>query len=206
MSTAPTHLRASSLILVAAGGTLGTAAREAISLTVPSLAGIPVAIFGINFLGAFLLGLLLSALARRGPDEGARRRVRLLVGTGFMGGFTTYSALATDAALLLGGVPGTESAGGVPAVTASTGIGIGYGLATLIIGGLATWAGIALGTITRAQRPHATTQTPATRTAATRAKATLAEATDSPAGTFAPDPTGASDPAARAPRRNGGRR
>lgn len=202
MSTAPTHLRASSLILVAAGGTLGTAAREAISLTVPSLAGIPVAIFGINILGAFLLGLLLSALARRGPDEGARRRVRLLVGTGFMGGFTTYSALATDAALFLGGVPGTESAGGVPAVTASTGIGVGYGLATVIIGGLATWAGIAIGALTRAQCPHAATRTTATRTAGSRA-----EATGSPAEAVLPVESDPHDSgAAGTGRRNGDRR
>lgn len=125
----PAHLRLPYLGLAVVGGTLGTAAREAVSLAFPPLAGIPVAIFAVNILGAFLLGLLLDALARLGPDEGRRRTVRIMVGTGFMGGFTTYSALATDAATLIGsGSPGT---------------GIAYGLATLLIGAIATWAGIA---------------------------------------------------------------
>lgn len=129
------HLRASFLGLALLGGTLGTAAREALSLAIPSLGGIPVAIFGINLLGAFLLGLLLESLARLGPDEGLRRRVRILVGTGFMGGFTTYSALAVDTAGLLG--------------EGRVGTGIGYGLATVILGGMATWAGIVLGSLAR---------------------------------------------------------
>lgn len=129
----PVHLRLPYLGLALIGGTLGTAAREAIALAFPSASGIPWAILAVNILGAFLLGLLLDSLARMGPDEGRRRRLRILVGTGFMGGFTTYSALATDTASLLG-------AGDV-------GAGIAYGLGTVIIGGLATWAGIAVATV-----------------------------------------------------------
>ncbi|WP_253720273.1 fluoride efflux transporter FluC [Brevibacterium renqingii] len=136
----PTHLRASFLGLAFVGGIGGTAAREAISLAVPAVNGIPVAIFAINVLGAFLLGLLLEALARSGPDEGVRRTMRILIGTGFMGGFTTYSALAADAAQLLG--RGAAAAG------------IGYGLATVVLGGLTTWAGIAVGAATH-RRPGA---------------------------------------------------
>ena len=124
----PMHLRWPYLGLALIGGSLGTAAREAISLAIPDRAGIPAAIFGVNILGAFCLGLLLSALARLGPDIGMRRRIRILVGTGFMGGFTTFSALATDTAGLLG--------------EGRIGAGLAYGLATVIIGGLATWAGI----------------------------------------------------------------
>ena len=130
----PAHLRFSLLGLALLGGIGGTAAREAISLAVPAVNGIPVAIFTVNIGGAFLLGLLLEALARSGPDEGARKTIRILIGTGFMGGFTTYSALATDAASLMGN-------GGL-------GVGIGYGLATVVLGGLATWAGIAVGVAT----------------------------------------------------------
>lgn len=143
----PVHLRLPYLGLALLGGTLGTAAREALILTVPALGGIPWAIFAINILGAFLLGLLLDALARRGPDEGRRRRVRILVGTGFMGGFTTYSALATDTAGLLG--------------EGDVGVGIVYGLGTVVIGGLVTWAGIATAALvhgptgTQSSRPTA---------------------------------------------------
>lgn len=126
----PVHLRPVFLVLVFIGGTLGTAAREGLSLAFPPVNGVPYAIFGINVAGAFLLGFLLDALARRGPDRGRRRALRLLLGTGFMGGFTTYSALATDTAGLLG--------------TGAPGAGIGYALGTVLVGAIATWAGIAV--------------------------------------------------------------
>src|SRR5699024_7507365 len=100
----------------------GTAAREAISLAVPEVDGIPVAIFAVNIGGAFLLGLLLEALARRGPDVSVPRTARILIGTGFLGGFTTYSALAADAAWLMG--------------SGALATGIGYGLPTVVLGGL----------------------------------------------------------------------
>lgn len=91
--------------LVAVGGTVGTAGREAIALAVPSIDGVPAAIIGINLIGAFLLGMLLEAFARRGPETARHRRLRLLIGTGALGGFTTYSTLAVDGALLLERAP-----------------------------------------------------------------------------------------------------
>ena len=97
----PVHLRWQYLALVAAGGAVGTALRELLMLAVPPVAEIPVATLGINVLGAFLLGALLETLARRGPDVGGRRKLRLLLGTGALGGFTTYSSLATDTSLLI---------------------------------------------------------------------------------------------------------
>lgn len=136
--TRPVHLRLPYLGLAFIGGTVGTAAREAISLGLPAVRGVPWAILTVNILGAFLLGLLLDALARSGRDEGWRRRLRIMVGTGFMGGFTTYSALASDTAGLLGAGHGGAS---------SPGIGLAYGVGTVIIGGLATFAGIATATV-----------------------------------------------------------
>ncbi|MFT4212541.1 MAG: CrcB family protein [Microbacterium sp.] len=135
----PVHLRPAYIAVVFAGGALGTAAREALSLAFPPADGIPFVILGINVAGAFLLGFLLDALVRRGPDEGTRRMLRLLLGTGVMGGFTTYSALAADAARLIG--------------SGSALAGILYGLATVLVGAAATWAGIALAAAThRASR------------------------------------------------------
>jgi fluoride exporter len=128
----PVHLRWDAVALVALGGAAGTAARVAITLAVPSMGAFPVATFAINVVGAFLLGMLLEVLARRGPDAGRLRRIRLLLGTGFLGGFTTYSALAIDTAKL------TSSA--------DTGTALAYSVGTILIGGVATWAGIVIGT------------------------------------------------------------
>lgn len=126
----PLHREWWALGTVFVGGTIGTGVREALSLVLPAPTSFPIVIFGINVAGAFLLGLLLEALLRRGPDGGRRRVLRLLLGTGVLGGFTTYSALADDTALLLGG--------------SDAGTAILYAAATVGVGALASWAGIAL--------------------------------------------------------------
>ena len=125
----PVHLRWAFIGLVAVGGMVGTAAREALVLVIPPLGVIPIAIFAINITGALFLGALLESLARRGTDEGGRRTVRLLVGTGFAGGFTTYSSFAVDAAILLS--------------TGFVGAGIAYAVGTILAGAAATFVGIA---------------------------------------------------------------
>ncbi|QWT25247.1 CrcB family protein [Subtercola sp. PAMC28395] len=122
------HLRWHYAGIVIVGGTVGTALRELLSLVVPDLNGVALVILGINVVGAFLLGALLETLSRSGPDEGRRRRLRLLLGTGVLGGFTTYSTLATGTALLL--------TNGRP--TAAT----LYAVATLLVGAVATFLGI----------------------------------------------------------------
>ncbi|GAB2539475.1 CrcB family protein [Brachybacterium huguangmaarense] len=127
----PLHRSPAALALVLLGGTLGTAAREALTLAVPPVAGLPAALLLANLAGALLLGVLLEALARRGPDLGTRRSLRLLLGTGALGGFTSYSALSLAVAQGLLGT-GTELAG------------IAYGLGSVAAGALATVAGIAL--------------------------------------------------------------
>src|SRR5699024_11239433 len=65
-------------------------------LTHTFLSDLPVGTFLANISGAFLLGLLVESLSRRGADHGRRRDLRLLLGTGLLGGYTTYSALAND--------------------------------------------------------------------------------------------------------------
>ncbi len=129
-AAAPVHLRPAFLAVVFAGGALGTAAREGLGLVLPSAGGVPWAVLAANLTGAFLLGVLLEALVRRGPDHGIRRTLRLLLGTGFMGGFTTYSALAADTAALFGDGRGW--------------LGAGYALGTVLVGAVATAAGILL--------------------------------------------------------------
>ena len=64
----------SALGWVALGGAAGTLVRAVVAVDVPRI----------------LLGLLLGHLAQVEQTPG-RRRLRLLAGTGFMGGLTTYS-------------------------------------------------------------------------------------------------------------------
>jgi len=95
------HLTWHFIALVAVGGYFGTAARHLLGDAIGTVDGFPLGTFLINIIGAFALGLLLEGLALDGVDAGHRRRWRLLLGTGFLGGFTTYSALAFDIDSLL---------------------------------------------------------------------------------------------------------
>ncbi|WP_074788458.1 fluoride efflux transporter FluC [Austwickia chelonae] len=88
------------LLGVGAGGCLGTAARASIAQAFPVLPGsFPWATLAVNLCGALALGFLLGRLALW-PDRGAYRAVRLTVGTGFLGGFTTYSTFVVESLLL----------------------------------------------------------------------------------------------------------
>ena len=98
----PVHLHPGFLLVVVAGGILGALARYGLSSVLPAPGGWPVPTLVINLSGAFMLGLLLEALVRRGPDAGRLRLIRLFVGTGFMGAFTTYSTLALETNTLFG--------------------------------------------------------------------------------------------------------
>jgi CrcB protein len=85
------------VLVVILGGIPGALARYWLGGVVPAPGGWPLPTLVINLSGAFALGILLEALARRGPDRGGLRVLRLLLGTGFMGAFTTYSTFAVDA-------------------------------------------------------------------------------------------------------------
>ncbi|SER73881.1 CrcB protein [Propionibacterium cyclohexanicum] len=89
-------------LLVIAGGGVGTLLRALAAARWPDHAGhFPATVLTINLLGAFILGWLLRELVLTGPDEGWRRELRLGVGTGVMGGFTTYSSFAVQTVSLL---------------------------------------------------------------------------------------------------------
>ncbi|KGI66007.1 CrcB family protein (plasmid) [Mycolicibacterium rufum] len=100
----PLHVRPVAIVAVAVGGLVGAPARYGLGVAFPQAAGQwPVTTFAINVAGALLLGVLLEGLTRLGPDTGWRQRVRLGVGTGVLGSFTTYSTLAVDVDGLLRG-------------------------------------------------------------------------------------------------------
>ncbi|MCL3819291.1 fluoride efflux transporter FluC [Aeromicrobium wangtongii] len=127
------HLGWGPLALVAVGGAAGAAGGQAVSLVIPELDKVPVSIAVINVVGAFLLGFLYQAVTRLGTLQA--KDLKLLLGTGFCGGFTTYSSLATDSAVLLrdGRVWST----------------VAYALGTVLLGACATWLGILAGTSRR---------------------------------------------------------
>gem|GEM_PF-104674 len=133
--TMPTTLRPSSLLWVFAGGSAGTGARALILQWFPTTQGFPWAVLGINVLGAFLLGMLLQALISRGLSAGGWLQVRLLLGTGALGAFTTYSALSEGILALI------HSGDALGAAL--------YGLGTVLVSAAATWVGIAIGTARR---------------------------------------------------------
>ncbi|QDW62818.1 CrcB family protein [Oerskovia sp. KBS0722] len=127
----PNHLRPAAIGLVVVGGAFGAAGREAVVLAVPDVDGLPLAILLVNVVGAFVLGLLYESLTRRPPGEPRAGRLRLLLGTGFCGGFTTYSTLATGTALLVD--------------ASRTDVAMIYVAATLVVGTVATVLGIVVG-------------------------------------------------------------
>lgn len=137
----PVHLQPRFLVLVVAGGMLGTPARYGVALALPTrTGGWPTGTLLCNLLGALLLGVLLEALLRAGTDTGWRRLVRLAGGTGFLGAFTTYSTLAVETDLLV--------RDGRPVLAA------GYAAAT-VLGGLGlSAAGIALAAARHRRRHH----------------------------------------------------
>jgi CrcB protein len=85
----------SQLALVAVGGGLGSmlrygVGRWAIAAMGP---GFPFGTFAVNIIGGFLMGLLAGWLARFA--DGAEE-LRLLLGVGVLGGFTTFSAFSLE--------------------------------------------------------------------------------------------------------------
>jgi fluoride exporter len=82
--------------LVVVGGMLGTAARAGLSLLLGDALG-PLFVPAVNVVGAFALGLVIGAVSRR-PATPRTRAMQHFAGTGVLGGFTTYSALAVESA------------------------------------------------------------------------------------------------------------
>ncbi|MGX5359629.1 fluoride efflux transporter FluC [Kocuria sp. KH4] len=101
------HRRLLPVLAVGLGGALGTGARHGVAAALPAVSGWPVATLAVNLLGAFLLGMLLEGLLLRGAETPRRLLLRLGAGTGFLGGFTTFSALALEVQRMLSaGSPG----------------------------------------------------------------------------------------------------
>ncbi len=80
--------------VVAAGGAIGALARYGLGVAVPHpRTGFPWATFGVNVTGCLLIGVLIVAVT-----EGfvAHPLTRPFIGTGVLGGYTTFSTAMVD--------------------------------------------------------------------------------------------------------------
>lgn len=83
------------ILLVGAGGFLGSAARYVTALSIDKRLNsvFPFGTAAVNLIGSFILGLVLGLLLKK---SGATLEWRLFLSTGFCGGFTTFSAFAGE--------------------------------------------------------------------------------------------------------------
>ncbi len=84
---------------VALGGATGAAARFAVAQWAGARWGwtFPWGTFAVNVTGSLAIGLVMTVLIARGADP----VYRLLLVTGFLGGYTTFSAFSFEALTLL---------------------------------------------------------------------------------------------------------
>jgi CrcB protein len=119
------------ILLVGAGGCIGSIARYITVISVDKKLNsfFPFGTIAVNVTGSFLLGLLFALLLKKAGLNS--QEWRLFLGTGFCGGFTTFSAFAFEnISLFEQKLPGTAL--------------LYIGLS--VIGGLlAVWLGIAAG-------------------------------------------------------------
>ncbi|WP_124054961.1 fluoride efflux transporter FluC [Arcanobacterium ihumii] len=90
-----------SVLTVFCGGFIGVALRYLTNSAIPKLSVLPVGIALINLIGCFALGFLTTFVKSRAISARTKLTIRLFLGTGLLGGFTTYSAVVVDSNLLL---------------------------------------------------------------------------------------------------------
>ena len=118
-------------IAVGAGGFLGAIARYTLGVYIGSRYGVrfPLGTFVINVSGSFLIGLILTLLAR----TTASAYWRYLVPIGFIGAYTTFSTFEY------------ETLRAIQDGQVMTGL-LNVGL-SLVIGFIAVWAGASIGRV-----------------------------------------------------------
>lgn len=88
----PIDLRVLGLVVV--GGAAGVLARAAVIVPLADAPAVPWVTLAVNVTGSFLLGFVVGVLGDEFP------RLRAFLGTGVLGGFTTYSAFAVHSVQL----------------------------------------------------------------------------------------------------------
>ncbi len=113
---------------VALGGALGSVARYGVGLAAMRWFGVgfPWGTLAVNVIGGLAMGLL---AARAGSEH---ESVRLLLGVGLLGGFTTFSAFSLETVRLMEHQPGLAAL---------------YVGASLVLSIGACWLGLMLGRV-----------------------------------------------------------
>ena len=114
------------ILLLALGGAIGTVARFVIAEWFASMKwsdGFPWHTLAINAAGSFVLGMLAVACKDR-------PHLYLLFGTGFCGGFTTFSTFGVEVVNLLG--------------EDRVGTAMGYAVGSVVVGVFGAWVGMKL--------------------------------------------------------------
>ena len=114
------------ILLVALGGAIGSVCRYFLSFMNTSF---PWGTFVVNILGSLLIGLLVGLVSKGALSS----EMKLLLVTGFCGGFTTFSTFANESFDMM-------KAGDVLLMALYVG-------ASVIIGILAVWGGMMLSNI-----------------------------------------------------------
>lgn len=114
------------VLLVAFSGAFGSVARYGAGLAAARLFGLafPWGTLFVNVLGALLIGVLTARVDALHPD------VRLLIGVGVLGGFTTFSTFSLEAVRLGQSNPSAAAL---------------YVASSLVLGLGACWLGLAMG-------------------------------------------------------------
>ncbi|ANL40727.1 MULTISPECIES: fluoride efflux transporter CrcB [Rhizobium] len=120
--------------LVALGGAIGSVLRYYVGQWALRLMGpaFPWGTLAVNVVGCFVIGVFAELIARR---FNASMELRLLLITGFLGGFTTFSAFSLDAISLF--ERGEAITGGIY-IAASVGLSM-----AAVISGLAVMRALA---------------------------------------------------------------
>ena len=115
------------LSYVALGGAIGASLRYLVGIGVVRMLGhgFPLAIITVNVIGSFLMGVFVVMAAQRGLTH-----LSPLVMTGFLGGFTTFSAFSLEAVTLFERGETTQAA---LYVALSVGLSIGALILGLLI-------------------------------------------------------------------------
>jgi len=119
-------MTASLIVAVALGGAVGSALRYIVISLVGRLShGFPWGTLCVNVLGSFVMGVLAELAARK---LNIPEPYRVFIFVGVLGGFTTFSTFSLDLVSLM---------------QRNLGLAFGYGLASVVLGVVGLFAGLA---------------------------------------------------------------